>query len=257
MRVLVIDDEPLSRLGVTARLQKEPDFEVVAEAGDGEEALKAIEGLMPDLIFLDIQMPGLSGLEVLKRVPEAHRPAVVFLTAHEEYAISAFEVEALDYLLKPIDDARFDACLSRARRLIALKLQESKYEQLQEKLSAISSVASPKYIEKFAVRRGTSVTFVQASDVDWIEGLGDYAGLHVKGRTHLIREPLSRLAQRLDPTHFQRIHRSSIVQLNRIIRTESIPNRDLLVILRDSTTLRVSRTYSASLFTTLRNTTAW
>ena len=255
MRVLVVDDEPLSRLGVTARLQKHSDMEVVAECGDGHEALKAIEGLRPDLVFLDIQMPGLSGLELLKTLPSVTRPSVVFLTAHEEYAVNAFEVEALDYLLKPIDDARFDACLARARRLLALKRQESLYEQLQGLVSAVAGVPGRQFIRQFAVRRGSAVTFVKASNVDWIEGLGDYAGLHVQEKTHLIREPLSSLAERLDPAEFLRIHRSSIVQVNRIIKTESLSNRDLLVTLRDHTILRVSRTYSASLSGLLRNAT--
>jgi two-component system LytT family response regulator len=256
MRVLVVDDEPLACLGVTARLQKHLDMEVVAECGDAQEALEAIADLKPDLVFLDIQMPGLSGLELLKTVPRDTRPSVVFLTAHEEYAVSAFEVEALDYLLKPVDDERFDACLGRARRLLTLKRQESLYEQLQGLVSAATGVPDRQYIRQFAVRRGSAVTFVKTADVDWIEGLGDYAGLHVQDKTRLIREPLSSLAERLDPTEFQRIHRSCIVQVNRIVRVESLSNRDLLVTLCDSTILRVSRTYSASLSGLFRNVTS-
>ncbi len=252
VRVLVIDDEPLSRLGVTARLRMHIDMEVIGECGDGREALHSIAELRPDLVFLDIQMPDLSGLQLLKSLPREQTPSVVFLTAHEEYALDAFEVEALDYLLKPIDDARFAACLQRARRLLALKRQESFYEQVRG-LVRDSQREDQQFIRQFAVRQGSTVAFVKTAPVDWIEGLGDYAGLHVGSRTHLIRESLTKLAEQLNTAEFVRIHRSSIVQVNRIVQVESLSNRDLLVTLRDGTNLRASRSYSINLQRHLRN----
>jgi two-component system LytT family response regulator len=167
----------------------------------------------------------------------------VFLTAHEEYALDAFNVEALDYLLKPIDDARFGACIERARRMLALHRQEANFERLYGLLKSPDKEDGRNVIKRFPVRRGNEFTFVQVGDVDWIEGLGDYAGLHVGGRTHLVREPLTSLEARLDPTQFVRIHRSTIVQVERIARIDPSANRDAVLTLRDGKTLRVSRTY--------------
>jgi two-component system LytT family response regulator len=251
--VLVVDDEPLSRLGVTERLRNHEDMELVGECGNGQDALRSIADLHPDLVFLDINMPGLSGLELLKSVPLDQLPCIVFLTAHEEYALDAFEVEALDYLLKPIDDTRFAGCLARARRLIALKQQEHLYEQMRSLVLERTEAKGPQGIREFAVRQGNSVAFVKAMDIDWIEGLGDYAGLHVGTKTHLIRESLTRLEEHLDATGFLRIHRSSIVQVNRIVQVISLSNRDLMVSLRDGTSLRASRSYSVALQELLRN----
>jgi two-component system LytT family response regulator len=169
----------------------------------------------------------------------------VFLTAHEEYALDAFNVEALDYLLKPIDDARFAACIDRARRVVALHRQEANFERLYGLLTNTESNGGT--IKRFPVRRGNEFTFVQVEDVDWIEGLGDYAGLHVGDRTHLIREPLTSLESRLDRRQFVRIHRSTIVQVERTVRVEPLANRDAILTLRNGKTLRVSRTYRSRL----------
>jgi two-component system LytT family response regulator len=250
-RVLIIDDEPLARLGVATRLQQYPDMNVIGECTTGEQALALIPELLPDLIFLDIEMPGISGLELIPLLAMESSPRVVFLTAHEEYALNAFEVEALDYLLKPIEDARFAASVDRARRVLALHRQESRYERLHQQLTAIHKEKD--CIRRFAVRRGNEVVFVNAANVDWIEGMGDYAGLHVGNKTHLIRDTLSSLESRLDRTQFLRIHRSTIVQVDRIARVAPLANRDALVTLRDSTSLRASRTHCGRLRDLLRN----
>jgi two-component system, LytTR family, response regulator len=247
IRVLVVDDEPLARLGITTRLRAYSDMLVVAECATGEEALTAIPEASPDLIFVDVEMPGISGLDLLRALPREQARCIVFLTAHEEYALDAFNVEALDYLLKPIDDERFAACIDRARRMLSLHRQEANFERLYGLLTSANKQDDGGMIKRFPVRRGNEFTFIQVGDVDWIEGLGDYAGLHVGGRTHLIREPLTMLETRLDRTQFVRVHRSTIVQVERIVRVEPSANRDAVLTLRDGKTLRVSRTYRSRL----------
>jgi two-component system LytT family response regulator len=235
IRVLVVDDEPLARVGITTRLGAYSDMLVVGECATGEEALTAIPQVSPDLIFVDVEMPGISGLDLLRALPREQARCIVFLTAHE------------DYLLKPIDDARFAACIERARRMLSLHWQEANFERLYGLLAKTDKLDSGGVIKRFPVRRGNEFTFVQAGDVDWIEGLGDYAGLHVGGRTHLIREPLNSLEARLDQMQFVRVHRSTIVQVERIVRVEPSANRDAVLTLRDGKTLRVSRTYRSRL----------
>jgi two-component system, LytTR family, response regulator len=247
IRVLVVDDEPLARVGIITRLSAYSDVLIVGECSTGEEARTKIPQLLPDLIFVDVEMPGISGLDLLRELPREQARCIVFLTAHEEYALDAFDVEALDYLLKPIDDARFGACIARARRMLALHRQEANLERLYGLLTLGDKEGASDLIRRFPVRRGNDITFVQVGDVDWIEGLGDYAGLHVGERTHLVREPLTLLEARLDPTQFVRIHRSSIVQVERIVRVDPSSNRDALLTLRDGKTLRVSRTYRSHL----------
>jgi two-component system LytT family response regulator len=245
IRVLVVDDEPLARVGITTRLRAYPDLLVVGECSTGEEARATIPQVLPDLIFVDVEMPGISGLDLLRELPREQARCIVFLTAHEEYALDAFNVEALDYLLKPIDDARFAACIERARRMLALHRQEANFERLYGLLATPQGNGG--MIKRFPVRRGNDFTFVQVEDVDWIEGLGDYAGLHVGDRTHLIREPLTSLEARLDRKQFVRIHRSTIVQVERTVRVEPLANRDAILTLRTGKTLRVSRTYRSRL----------
>jgi two-component system LytT family response regulator len=253
VRVLIVDDEPLSRLGVTARLERHPDMEIVGECATGKEALRLIPRIAPDVIFLDIEMPDISGLELLERLPKEKAPCIVFLTAHEEFALNAFDLEALDYLLKPVDEARFGACLERVRRMLSLYQRELLLDRMYGAVDDRGSIRDEDTITRFAVRRGNEVAFVQSADIDWIEGLGNYIGLHVKDKTHLVRLALSSLESRLEAKQFVRIHRSTIVQIDRIIRVQPLSNRDAIVTLRDGKALRASRTYRDSLQAILCN----
>lgn len=249
MRVLVVDDEPLARRGITSRLTRHADVELVGEAADGETALAAIVTHAPDLVFMDVQMPGMSGLETLRSLAPSERPMTVFLTAYDRFALHAFEVHALDYLLKPIDDDRFAEALDRARDALVSRRAMAQQPRLQALLAGEPD--APKYAQRFTVRVGHRVAVVAAGEIDWIEAMGDYAGLHVRGKAHLLREPLHKLALRLDPTQFVRIHRSTIVRVDRIAEMQTLSNRDCLLRLRDGTPLRASRTYGEALRTTL------
>jgi len=232
MRVVVIDDEPLSRRGVIARLKREPDVEVVGEAADGASGLAAIERLQPDLIFIDIAMPGLDGMSAVAALPMERRPLVVFVSAHDQFAVRAFEVRALDYLLKPIDGDRFAESVARARAASAHS-------------TSPSSERPP--LTRFSIRVGSREEVVNADDIDWIEADGDYATLHAGVREYLLREPLRKLVDQLDPTQFVRIHRSTIVRVSQVAEVQALTNRDATLRLVDGTTLRVSRTYTQAL----------
>ena len=245
IRVIIVDDEPLARMGVEARLAKHPDCEVVATCASTEEAQTEISRQNPDLVFLDICMAGLSGLDLMESLSNKDHPAIVLLTAHHQYAVEAFRHEALDYLLKPVDDERFAETLDRARRLFALrKLTGAASGSADGGLDATCPGA---WIIRFAVRTHRKVIFVRAENVDWIEGLGDYAGLHEGQRTHLVRASLTFLGARLDPAHFLRIHRSVIVNIQRIQSIVRLANQDSLVTLVSGQELRASRTYYEAL----------
>lgn len=248
--VLIVDDEPLARRGVMLRLQSHSDFEVVGECSNGQDAIHFITNNKPDLVFLDIQMPVMNGIEVMRSLNPEALPFVIFLTAFDQYVMRAFEVHAIDYLLKPVDDARFNASLNHARRILGAQQAATYSRRLQ---AALNKKPEPEPFRQLAIRVGRLVRFVSISDIDWIEAQGDYAEIHVGARTHLIRESLNTLAERLDPEDFLRIHRSAIVRLNRIAGVVSLPNRDCTVTLHNGTSLRVSRSYSHHLRRLLRN----
>ncbi|MBD8882172.1 response regulator transcription factor [Rhodanobacter sp. 7MK24] len=232
LRVLVVDDEPLARGGVRARLAAHADMQVIGECADGEAALESMRELRPDLVFIDVQMPGINGLDALERLPPQERPLAILLTAHAQFALRAFAVRALDYLLKPVDEDRFADALDRARQMLAAHRRDPSLAE-----------ALPAHASRFEIRLGQRVQWVDVSRIDWIEAQGDYAGLHVGERLHLLREPLHKLALRLDPVQFVRIHRSLIVRLDRVAELQALSNRDCLLRLRDGTPLRASRTY--------------
>ncbi len=231
LRVLIVDDEPLARAGVRARLDTHADISVMGECGDGASALEFLQAQSPDLLFIDVEMPRLSGLEVLEALTLEQRPLTVLLTAYEYFALRAFELRALDYLLKPVDDERFDDALDRARHALALHRGEA------------AGTRVSRHATRFEVRLGSRVQLVHADEIDWVEAQGDYAGLHVGTHIHLLREPLQQLVGRLDPACFVRIHRSTIVRFDRIAEMQPLSNRDHLLRLRDGTVLRASRTY--------------
>jgi len=243
-KVLIVDDEPLARRGIRARLKSFSDFTVLEDCEDGFAGLDAIRRHAPDLVFLDVQMPGLSGFEVLKRLPKSRHPFIIFLTAYDQFALRAFEVHALDYLLKPIDAERFAEAMERARRQLKLQSADSIEARLRGLLDEYASTRQPKpYVERFTVRTGRRITFIMVDEIDWIEAVGDYACFHVGKKSPMLRETLNTLETCLDPGKFVRIHRSTIVQVSRIKELETLPNRELRLRLIDETDLKVSRTY--------------
>ena len=241
MRVLIIDDEPPARRGIALRLKRHSDVEVVGESGDGVEALKDILRLAPDLIFLDVQMPGMNGFDVLRALPEDKMPHVVFLTAFEEHALHAFEVHALDYLLKPINDKRFTAMMEYVRR----RLNSGTSHTADQRIKALLDQPLSFSDSSFAIRTGLRTKIVSQEDVLWISAAGDYVELHTRtGAVHLLRETMSALEERLDPAKFVRIHRSRIVRRDQIIEVISEDDGEYVVNLRDGSEHRCSRTYS-------------
>jgi two-component system, LytTR family, response regulator len=240
MRALIVDDEPLARRGVVLRLRKFKDVEIIGQCADGASAVTKILELSPDVVFLDVQMPGMDGFEVLRALPKECLRGVIFLTAYEQHALRAFEVHALDYLLKPVNDERFAAAIDRARRLMDSELRMVMAERIVHMLGRTPE----KYVSRFTVQTGSRIHIVQAEDVEWIAAAGDYVELHVCGRAHLFRETMASLEQALDPAKFLRIHRSRIVQTAHILELQSIDNREFSLRLSDGSEHRSSRTYA-------------
>jgi two-component system LytT family response regulator len=240
IRVVIVDDEPLARLAVKVRLARHAGFTLVGEFGDGASAYQGIVTLKPDLVFVDVEMPGQSGLEMLAALPQAQRPMAILLTAYDSFAVQAFELAALDYLLKPVDDERFDEALDRAQQAFPYRGRGR------------AAVASAPRARTFSVRVGSRTVLVPVAEVERIEADGDYATLHANGKTWLVRERLHNLATQLDPSQFHRVHRSSIVRLDMIAELRSLSNRDALLRLRDGSVLRASRTYMPALAAALQ-----
>jgi two-component system LytT family response regulator len=244
LRVLVVDDEELGRRGVLARLARRNDVEIAGQCANGREAIAAIRRHKPNLVFLDVQMPGLDGFEVLRRLDVAERPHVIFVTAFDQHALRAFEVHALDYLLKPIDDRRFDAAVDRAAAAIASERESELGRRLasllEEMPAALPAVTNA---ERYAVRLKNRTVFVRHTEIDWIGAEGDYVRLHAGTRTWLVRETLTGIERELGGRRFVRIHRSTIVNVERVQELRSFDGGDCAVILRDGTELRLGRTY--------------
>jgi two-component system, LytTR family, response regulator len=240
VRVLIVDDERLARRGVVLRLRKLEDMEIVGECADGVSAVEKILELAPDLVFLDIQMPGMDGFEVLRMLPSASLPHVIFLTAYERHALRAFEVHALDYLLKPVDDERFAAAVHRARMLG----DSASRDRIIERIAQMLGRDAEKYAIRFLVRRGSRINVVAVDEVDWIGAAGDYSELHVRGRSHLLRETMNSLEEKLDPERFLRVHQSKIVRAGCIVELTAIENREYVIKLSDGSQHRSSRTYA-------------
>jgi two-component system LytT family response regulator len=245
MKVLIVDDEPLARRGVRVCLNGAQDVEIIGDCSSGSDATHCIQELHPDLVFLDIQMPDMNGFEVVARIDPALHPLIIFLTAYDKFALQAFSVHAVDYVLKPIHDARFAEALDHARQRFADKQASSLLENIKLPLSgpAPVQVHLPEYPEKIAVKNGSRTIFVPVQAVEWIEAAGDYVALHVNKTTHLIRETLDGLSQRLDPAVFVRIHRSIIVSRKHIDQLRTLRNSDASLRLLNGTELRVSRRF--------------
>jgi two-component system, LytTR family, response regulator len=241
LRVVVVDDEPLARSGVADLVREDPDLDVVAECADGRSALEAIERLRPDLVLLDVQMPELDGFEVLRRLDPARRPAVIFITAYDEFAVRAFDVHALDYLVKPFDDARFAEALERAK-LVVLSGGGELGRRLDALLSQLAAGGPPgSALNRIVVKTGGRVTFVRVEELDWVEAADYCVKLHAGGRSHVIRESMGALEGRLDPRRFFRVNRSAIVNLDRVREIQPYFKGEQMVLLQDGTQLKLSR----------------
>jgi two-component system, LytTR family, response regulator len=262
LRVLVVDDERLPRQRLMRLLEEVPNTECVGECANGRSTVEAIESLLPDLVLLDVRMPGMGGLEVARALT-GHVPFVIFVTAFDEYALSAFEVHAIDYLLKPVERERFVAAIERARGLVSSTSAAQRHERLlallkDEPQAAATGDARQLLTEpsapavggdpgafprRFLVKGDGQMYFVAVDDIDWIEAYGNYVRLHVGKGVHLIRETLGNIERKLDPTRFARVHRSSVVNLDRVARMDLWGAGDYVVLLKDGTKLKLSRWY--------------
>jgi two-component system LytT family response regulator len=241
-RALVVDDEPLARQRILHLLEKEADFEVVGECANGVEAVKAIEDLNPDLVFLDIQMPELDGFGVIEALGADRMPTTLFVTAYDQYALKAFEAHALDYLLKPFDPERFQQALERARHWCSNAASVGNPKQNLDALMSGIRQERP-WSDRLLVRHGDRHILVRTSALQWIEAEDNYVRLHVEGNSFLLRQTMATILARLDPRQFRRIHRSAIVNLDCIKELQPWTSGDHLVIMRDGTKLTLSRTF--------------
>lgn len=254
---IIVDDEELARRGIELRLSEHSDIKVVAHCANGREALESIARLQPQLMFLDIQMPGLSGFDVVASVPHESLPIVVFVTAFDQYALDAFEAQALDYLLKPINEARFKQTLDRVRSRIEQRNAVAQREQLMALIANMQGAAAldthslrpdgvehaREYAEILPIRDDTDTVRVHVASIDWIDAAGDYMCVHAEGRTYVLRETMKSLEAILDPKIFQRVHRSTIVNIKRVRRLRPHTNGEYFLTLEDGQEIKLSRSY--------------
>jgi two-component system LytT family response regulator len=243
IRTVIIDDESLARERIISLLKKEMDIEVVGECSDGEDALQKINSLKPDLVFLDIQMPIMNGVEVIKNLSE-YLPEVIFVTAYDEYAVEAFEMNALDYLLKPFDQDRFSKTLTRARQ----RILANNTKEISEKLNSLIVTFSQnkpgeKYLTKFVIKSGGKISFINVDELNYIEADGNYLTLHTANSKHLYRDTITNVAEKLNPDLFVRIHRSYIVKIETIKEMQSHFNSEYIITLKDNTKIKSGRSY--------------
>ena len=249
VRTVIVDDEPLARDKLRAFLARHPEFELVGEAGDGMTAVGLIDELQPDLVLLDIQMPELDGFEVLAAVEHEPLPYVIFVTAYDHYAVQAFEVGAIDYLLKPVAPDRFDQALDRARQQLGRGTGLDLADRLARALEQVAPTR-PR-VERFLVKDQGRSRFVAAQEVEWIEAAGNYLKLHTPGAVHLVRATMKEIESRLDPARFARVHRTAIVNVDRIQYLEPWSHGDQLLVMKSGAKLMLSRRYRDRLPETL------
>jgi len=258
IRTIIVDDEALSRRGIEIRLRDASDFEILAQCPNGREALAAIQQLKPDLVFLDIQMPGMSGFEVLAHLPQESLPLVVFVTAYDQYAIQAFDAHAIDYLLKPIDEVRFAAALARVREQLLARSASSQRDRLLQIIADITGCGElaldellahgrkaieGRYPEVLPIRQGRETVRVPIAAIQWVDAAGDYMCVHASGDTHILRGTMKELEELLDPKLFQRVHRSTIVNLRLVKSLRAHMNGEYFLTLQGGHELKLSRTY--------------
>jgi len=249
LRVLIVDDEPLAREGLRRLLAQEKDIVIVGECGDGVTAVAAVTAKRPDLVFLDIQMPEMDGFDVLRTVGAGTMPAVVFVTEYDAYALRAFEVHAVDYLLKPVDPQKFSASLDHVRTLLRRHVKRAPKALVRSQVELLSDFpAGKQYLNRLVVKSGRRVVILQTSLVDWVEANGDYVTYHAQGKKYLVREKIGSIEHKLNPAQFVRIHRSSIVNIERIRELEPRSHGEHTVILADGTRLTLSRGYRETAF---------
>src|SRR6185295_414215 len=243
IKTIIVDDEPPARRNLRALLKPAADIDLVKECGNGRDAVEYIRALEPDLVFLDVQMPEMNGFEVLEQLSGQPLPVIIFVTAYDRYALKAFEVSALDYLLKPFDDARFHKALAQARQ----QIEQQDASELGRKFLSLMGTrdvkpgATPRYLTQLMIKTAGRVLFIRAEEIDWIEAYDNYLRLHVGGKAHLLRQTMNELEAGLNPDQFARIHRSTIVNLDRVKELHPHFNEHV-VILRDGTELKLSRT---------------
>lgn len=242
MRVLIVDDEVLARRHVREMLAEAPDVEVVGECSDGGEAVDSILALRPDVVFLDIEMPEMDGFDVLRTVGPEKTPVTVFATAYDEHAMRAFDVHAVDYLLKPLDHSRFEAALDRARVFVDRDAKQSFQQRLQAVLASVEE-PGPEYPERIPVRVAQRIELVRVADIDWVGAEANYVRLHLGKRSYVIRETLHQFSSRLDPRAFLRIHRSTLLNTERVKTIESVGRGSYVVALHDGTKLSSSASF--------------
>lgn len=251
MRMLVVDDEPLAREKIRDLVKHDPELKIVGECGNGLEALAAIQELRPDLLLLDVQMPEVGGFGVLEALKDEVIPLVIFVTAYDQYAVRAFEFHALDYLLKPFDRERFEAAMGRAKNQFRREQNGSLDQRILALLEQLK--AETKYVERLVVKTGGRVFFLETKEIDWIEAEGNYVNIHTPKKSFLLRETLSNLEAQLDPKQFVRIHRSSIVRIDRIQELQTWSHGEYRVILHGGAELTLSRNYRDNLQNLLGN----
>ncbi len=258
IRAIIVDDEPLARRGLELRLHAFKDFKIVAQCANGREALDAVAEHGPDLMFLDIEMPGIDGFEVLRRIPQTSMPMVVFVTAFDRYAIEAFDAHALDYLLKPLVDERFERTMAHVRDQFAQRRSVKHREQLVALLASVTGAGqldaeellvrgaagiSRRFPEVLPIRLGRETIRLPVAAIEWVDAAGDYMCVHAEGRTHVVRATMKQFEERLDPVDFQRIHRSTIVNIRRIRKLKPHTNGEYFLTLEGGHELKLSRSY--------------
>lgn len=256
LTAIIVDDEELARQGLAMRLQDLDGVEIVGQCGNAREALAAIAETEPDIVFLDIQMPGMSGLELVEAIQVDIMPMIIFVTAYDSYAVEAFKVHAVDYLLKPVETERLQEALTKARSYKQRDSAAGEKEKLMDMVVSLTG-KSPAAIgemlqageefgeqpDRLAIKDGSSIAFVPVRDIDWIDAAGDYMCVHVQGETHIMRTTMKELESRLDPALFQRVHRSTIVNLERVEKVSSHINGEYHLTLSCGTSLKMSRSY--------------
>ncbi len=261
LSTLIVDDEALARRGLKHRLQHVQDIHIIGEAKNGREALALIRQHHPDLVFLDIQMPGLNGFEVVRQLDPGELPAIVFVTAFDEFAIKAFKANAVDYILKPIENERLQEALHRVRERQSARRAKKDRASLLQLVSEITGehVTSVEEIDdknlsilkkpaaRLAIKDAGRITWVQQDDIEWIDAAGDYMCVHVAGQTHIMRKTMKELEQELDSALLQRVHRSTIVNVSQVKAMQSHINGEYFLTLKSGHTLKLSRTYKDKL----------